>query len=173
MKKYIGFLLLLVFIFGTNNGFAEIEEPQQPITSEEVRNTLILQEINRCQASIYNISKLINVTDAVLSTLEPESNALNKIGTIREVLRDKYDLLTQMETKALENLENIKADVPAINNEAVTHFEFIAKAGVNVFNSSHTDEGYKSLAVFLVTILQEAGSCEAKISEYLKSEIQG
>ena len=192
MKKYIGFLLLLLFITGVNisiarehddRGGPDVREDAMPpveetpdllpnITTEEQRYVLILNEINRCQATIMHIAKFINITDAVLVNIDAENSARVHITKLREVLKERFIALNGYEEAALEKLQELELNVNAINQQAVRHFENLMGMGTTLYNGSHTTNGREALNSFLLTILDITSECKPTIDRYLNIEIQ-
>ena len=187
IKNYIGFLILLVFITGANFSIARDHDPIIPdvkeampapapelptITTEEQRYTLILNEVNRCQATIMHLAKFINITDAVLTNIDVENSARAQLTTLRAVLKERFVALNAYEETALKKLQEVEADVDGINQQAVRHFENIMGIGTNLFNGSHTTIGREGLNSFLLTILDVTSECKPTIDRYLNIEIQ-
>ena len=187
IKHYIGFLILLVFITGANFSIArdhdtdvpDIKEampalvPELPaITTEEQRYVLILNEINRCQATIMHIAKFINITDAVLVNIDAENPALAQLATLRDVIKERFIALTAYEEAALKKLRELEIDANAINQQAIRHFENIMGMGTTLFTGSHTTVGREALNNFLLTILDITSECKPTIDRYLDIEIQ-
>ena len=124
IKHYIGFLILLVFITGANFSTASdlwiplrdhdsnVPDTKQAmpqplpvaelptITTEEQRYTLILNEVNRCQATIMHLAKFINITDAVLTNIDVENSARAQLTTLRAVLKKRFVALNAYEETA-------------------------------------------------------------------------
>ena len=76
-----------------------VEETPKPlpiIKSEEERYALILNEINRCQASIMHIAKFINVADAVIAGIDnSEDKIRGQLTTIRERIKEEFVALNE------------------------------------------------------------------------------
>ena len=192
IKHYIGFLILLVFITGANfsmardhdadtHGGPDIKEampvpvpvPELPtITTEEQRYVLILNEVNRCQATIMHIAKFINITDAVLVNIDAENSARAQLTTLRDVLKERFVALNAYEETALTKLQELEVDVDAVNQLAIRHFEHIMGMGTTLFTGSHTTTGREALNSFLLTILDITSECKPTIDRYLDIEIQ-
>ena len=192
LKHYIGCLILLLFITGTNfsmardhdtdgHGGPDIKEampetvpvPELPtITTEEQRYVLILNEVNRCQATIMHIAKFINITDAVLVNIDAENSARAQLTTLRDVLKERFVALNAYEETALKKLQELEVDVNAVNQLAVRHFENIMGMGTTLFTGSHTTVGREALNSFLLTILDITSECKPTIDRYLDIEIQ-
>ena len=186
IKNYIGFLILLLFITGSNISTARnhdsepdvketkpVEEKILPIiTSEEQRYVLILNEVNRCQATIMHIAKFINITDAVLVNIDAENPARAQLTTLRDVLKERFVALNEYEETALKKLQELDIDTDAINQQAIRHFENIMGMGTTLFTGSHTTTGRKALNSFLLTILDITSECKPTIDRYLDIEIQ-
>jgi coenzyme F420-reducing hydrogenase gamma subunit len=191
MKNYIGFLTLLLFITGVNFSMARdhdsepdikeampevVEETPKPlpvIKSEEERYTLILSEVNRCQASIMHIAKFINVADAVIAGVgNPEDKIIKQLTTIRERIKEQFTTLNLYEEEAIKKLQELEADVETINSSALQHFEYVMGMGTNFFNGAHTTTGREGLNIFLLTILDITSKCKPNIDRYLDIEIQ-
>ena len=187
IKNYIGFLILLVFITGANFSIARDHDPIIPdvkeampapapelptITTEEQRYTLILNEVNRCQATIMHIAKFINITDAVLINIDAENPARAHLTTLRDVLKERFVALNEYEETALKKLQELDIDTDAINQQAIRHFENIMGMGTTLFTGSHTTVGREALNSFLLTILDITSECKPTIDRYLDIEIQ-
>jgi hypothetical protein len=191
IKNYIGFLILLLFITGTNislardhnndysNGGPDVKEamplpvPELPtITSEEQRYILILNEVNRCQATIMHLAKFINIADAVLVNIDAENPARAQLTTLRDVIKERFITLNKYEEATLKKLQELETDVDAINRQAIMHFENIMGMGTTLFSGSHTTVGHKALNHFLLTILDITSECKPTIDRYLNIEIQ-
>lgn len=191
IKNYIGCLILLLFITGTNIGMArdhdndhndrgpDVKEamplpiPELPIiASEEQRYILILNEVNRCQATIMHLAKFINITDAVLVNIDAENPALAQLATLRDVIKERFIALNSYEEAALKKLQELEIDANAINQQAIRHFENIMGMGTTLFTGSHTTVGREALNNFLLTILDITSECKPTIDRYLDIEIQ-
>ena len=198
IKNYIGCLILLLFITGTNISLAmsglslvrdhnndysdrgpDVKEamplpvPELPtITSEEQRYILILNEVNRCQATIMHLAKFINITDAVLVNIDAENPALAQLATLRDVIKERFIALNSYEEAALKKLQELEIDVNAINQQAIRHFQNIMSMGTTLFTGSHTTVGREALNNFLLTILDITSECKPTIDRYLDIEIQ-
>ncbi len=193
MKRYIGFLLLLLFITGVNISVARqhddhwvpdvkeampevVEETPKPlpiIKSEEERYALILNEINRCQASIMHIAKFINVADAVITGVDSSEDKIRgQLNTIREQIKEQFTTLNQQEENAVKKLVELEADIQTINSSALQHFEYVMTMGTKFFNGGHTTSGKEGLNIFLLTILDLTSKCQPNIDRYLDIEIQ-
>ena len=189
IKHYIGFLILLVFITGANFSIARDHDPIIPdvkeampapvpvpelptITTEEQRYVLILNEVNRCQATIMHIAKFINITDAVLVNIDAENSARAQLTTLRDVLKERFVALNAYEETALTKLQELEVDVDAVNQLAIRHFEHIMGMGTTLFTGSHTTTGREALNSFLLTILDITSECKPTIDRYLDIEIQ-
>ena len=194
MKKYIGFLLILLFITGVNISTAkehgdhsgpdvredampevteETPKPLPVIKSEEERYTLILNEVNRCQASIMHIAKFINVADAVIAGIDnSEDKIRGQLTTIRERIKEEFVALNEHERNTVKKLQELEADVSTINVSALQHFEYVMRMGTNFFNGGHTTTGREGLSVFLLTILDITSKCQTNIDKYLDIKIQ-
>jgi hypothetical protein len=194
IKNYIGFLILLLFITGVNISTArdhdndhsdrgpdvkeamppaeEIPEVLPVIKSEEERYTLILNEVNRCQASIMHIAKFINVTDAVISGIDAENELKAHLAVLREQIRGQFATLNLYEEEAINKLQKLDADISTINASALQHFEYIMGMGTNFYNGAHTNIGKEGLDIFLLTILDIIGECQPTINRYLSTKIQ-
>ncbi len=192
IKNYIGFLILLLFITGANFSMArdhdsggqdvredvmpqvEVKEPVLPvIKSEEERYTLILNEVNRCQASIMHIAKFINVADAVISGIDKSENKIKEqLTTIRKQIKEQFATLNLYEEEAMKKLQELEVDVQTINAYALQHFEYVMGLGTNFYNGAHTDTGREGLNIFLLTILDIIGECQPTITRYIDTEIQ-
>ena len=189
MKKYIGFLLLLLFITGINISVAKQHDDREEtipevsdgtperilpiIESEEQRYTLILEEINRCQASMVHIAKFINVADAVIAGIDKSEDKIrSQLTTIREKIKEQFTIFSQLEESTIQKLKNLEADVETINSSAMQHFTYIMEIGTKFINGGHTSTGKEGLRVFLLAILDTASECQPNIDEYLSIEIQ-
>jgi hypothetical protein len=191
IKNYIGCLILLLFITGVNISIArdhnndygdrmpDVKEamplpvPELPtITTEEQRYVLILNEVNRCQATIMHIAKFINITDAVLINIDAENPARAQLTTLRDVIKERFIDLNKYEETALKKLQELEIDVDAVNQQAIRHFENIMGMGTNLFTGSHTTVGREALNSFLLTILDITSECKPTIDRYLNIEIQ-
>jgi hypothetical protein len=191
IKNYIGCLILLLFITGTNISMArdhdndhsdrgpDVKEamplpvPELPtITSEEQRYILILNEVNRCQATIMHLAKFINITDAVLVNIDAENPALAQLATLRDVIKERFIALNSYEEAALKKLQELDIDVDTINQQAIRHFQNIMSMGTTLFTGSHTTVGREALNNFLLTILDITSECKPTIDRYLDIEIQ-
>ncbi len=190
IKNYIGFLILLLFITGANFSMArdhdgepdikeampEVVEEIKPlpiITSEEERYTLILNEVNRCQASIMHIAKFINVADAVISGIDKSENKIKEqLTTIRKQIKEQFATLNLYEEEAMKKLQELEVDVQTINAYALQHFEYVMGLGTNFYNGAHTDTGREGLNIFLLTILDIISECQPTITRYIDTEIQ-
>ena len=192
IKHYIGFLVLLLFITGVNISTAkehgdhsgpDVREDAMPqveetpkllpvITTEEQRYVLILNEINRCQATIMHIAKFINITDAVLVNIDAENSAREHLTTLSEALKERFVALNTYEENALKKLQELESDVDSINQQAIRHFEHIMGMGTTLFTGSHTTVGREALNNFLLTILDITSECKPTIDRYLDIEIQ-
>jgi hypothetical protein len=191
IKNYIGCLILLLFITGTNISMAKdhdndyidrgpdvketmpAPDPELPtITSEEQRYILILNEVNRCQATIMHLAKFINITDAVLVNIDAENPALAQLATLRDVIKERFIAFKDYEKAALKKLQELEIDANAINQQAIRHFENIMGMGTTLFIGSHTTVGREALNNFLLTILDITSECKPTIDRYLDIEIQ-
>ncbi len=187
IKHYIGCLILLLFIIGVNTSTARDHDPVIPdvieampapdpelptITTEEQRYILILNEINRCQATIMHLAKFINITDAVLVNIDAENPALAQLATLRDVIKERFIALNNYEEAALKKLQELEIDANAINQQAIRHFENIMGMGTTLFTGSHTTTGREALNNFLLTILDITSECKPTIDRYLDIEIQ-
>ena len=187
IKHYIGCLILLLFIIGVNTSTARDHNPDVPdvieampapdpelptITTEEQRYILILNEINRCQATIMHIAKFINIADAVLVNIDAENPARAQLTTLRDVIKERFIALNNYEEAALKKLQELEIDANAINQQAIRHFENIMGMGTTLFTGSHTTTGREALNNFLLTILDITSECKPTIDRYLDIKIQ-
>ena len=150
----------------------EIPDLLPIITTEEQRYVLILNEVNRCQATIMHIAKFINITDAVLVNIDAENSARAHLTTLRDVIKERFIALNAYEEAALKKLQELDIDAGAINQQAIRHFENIMGMGTNLFNGSHTTDGREALNSFLLTILDITSECKPTIDRYLNIEIK-
>ena len=75
-------------------------------------SNLILNEVNRCQASIMHIAKFINVTDAIISGIDAENELKVHLITLREQI--KTGVIGYMRSELYE-----KVGVDLIDNTSI------------------------------------------------------
>lgn len=181
--NYIGILLLLIFI-PTNNTLGinkSIDEPvlleslQAPEEAQEAlektdmqRYILVLNSINKCQASIMSMAKYINITTAIIVNVSPANITLIKqLNNISIVLQEKYKTLNDQEMFTQRKLAELGAKPENIQPIALAHFNNIMTMSQNAYEGSHVPGQEELLSGWVLALLDVTKVCESEIKENL------
>jgi hypothetical protein len=181
--NYIGILFLLIFIptnntFGFNPMINEailLESLQAPeIVQEELEKTdmqryiLVLNSINKCQASVMSMAKYINITTAIIVNVSPANITLIKqLNNISIILQEKYKTLNDQEMFTQRKLAELGAKPENIQPIALAHFNNIMTMSQNAYKGSHVPGQEELLSGWVLALLETTKVCQNKIKENL------
>ena len=174
--NYIGILLLLIFI-PTNNTLGVNKSIDEPVLLESLqalektdmqRYILVLNSINKCQASIMSMTKYINITTAIIVNVSPANVTLIKqLNNISIVLQEKYKTLNEQEMFTQQKLAELGAKPESIQPIALAHFNNIMSISQNAYEGSHVPGQEELLSGWVLALLDVTKVCESEIKENL------
>ena len=174
ITKYITFLFPIIFIASINTGFANpmsAEKPEQNTDVNKVelsdiqKYALILAKINTSQASMITLNKYINVTSAIVQSMDPTAS-ITAFTQLSKSLLEKFNTLNQQETVVMQKLAELTDKNQFIVQQATNQFVNLMQMSTNIYDSAHNTGSDTVINGWVLTLIDTASSCPDTIPDY-------
>jgi hypothetical protein len=147
------------------------EKPEQNTDVNKVelsdiqKYALILAKINTCQASMITLNKYINVTSAIVQSMDPTAS-ITAFTQLSKSLLEKFNTLNQQETVVMQKLAELTDKNQFIVQQATNQFVNLMQMSTNIYNSAHNTGSDTVINGWVLTLIDTASSCPDTIPDY-------